>query len=57
MKFCQHTLQEIQLTLSKASNTSPAQDKIEYLHMRRADKNDKLLHVIFDAVNRIGILS
>ena len=41
-------LPEIKLKLSKVFNTSPGQDKIENIHLRRSDRNrGVILHVIF----------
>ena len=46
---------EIMKNLKKVKNTSPGNDKIEYLHLKLLDKKSLLLETICKAVHRIGI--
>ena len=49
------TSAEIAQRLSRASNTSPGEDKLEYRHLRLLDPKGLLLEIIFSVVWRIGI--
>ena len=49
------TSAEIALRLSRASNTTPGADQLEYRHLRLLDPKGLLLEIIFSVVWRIGI--
>ena len=46
---------EIGRRLSRASNTAPGEDKLEYRHLRLLDPQGRLLETIFDKVWSLGI--
>ena len=49
------TEKEIQLKLSRASNTSPGPDGLEYRHLKALDPNGRLLARIYSQVWALGI--
>lgn len=47
--------EEIAAKLSRATNTAPGKDGLEYRHLRALDPNGKLLEIIFELVWKFGI--
>lgn len=51
------TKEEIAWKLKRAKNTSPGADGIEYRHLKKFDKEGKILEALYAAIWRIGIPS
>ena len=49
------TAKEIFWKLKNAKNTSPGSDKIEYIHLRKADKKGMVLEQIYAGIWRFGL--
>ena len=54
--FLDATADEIKMKLTKASNTAPGADGVEYHHLRSLDPCGRLLELIYWTVWRIGLL-